>query len=213
MKVISTNIGKKRQIQRKGKLIETGIFKYPVDEALFLNTEDVDHDEVIDRRYHGGADKACYLYGANQYEYWQQLYPNLEMPWGLFGENLSIENLRESEVTIGSIYRLGEAEVQITQPRQPCFKLEFRIPDPQIIQKFVLSGFSGVYVRVLKPGYVQTGDRMEPLEITSALSVQRVFELLYANEFHPDVLRAINDPHLAESCRRDLNKRWNKHLP
>lgn len=212
MKIISTNIGEIKTIQWNEKNISTGIFKYSVNEPIFLGIEDVAKDNVVDRKYHGGVDKACYLYSADHYKYWQNLYPEIEMPWGMFGENLTVESLHETEVNIGNIYKIGETVVQATQPRQPCFKLEFRFHDKKIIRKFVDSGFSGVYVRVLEKGKIYTGDKMVLLEKKDSLSVQKVFELLYAREFNPAVKIAVNDPFIAASCKRDLLKRWGDNL-
>lgn len=212
MKIISTNIGKTKTIQWNGKEVSTGIFKYAVDQPIVLGVEDVVNDNVIDRKYHGGVDKACYLYSADHYQYWQKLYPQIEMPWGMFGENLTVEGLNEAEVCIGDIYKIGETVVQATQPRQPCFKLEFRIPDKQIVRKFVDSGFSGIYVRVLEKGKIKAGDKMELLEHKDELSIQQVFKLLYATEFDPIVAKAVNNPFIAESCKRDLLKRWGSKL-
>ena len=178
-----------------------------------MGTDDVENDHVIDRRYHGGKDKACYLYSANHYGYWQNLYPELEMPWGIFGENLTIEGLNEAQINIGDIFKIGEAVVQATQPRQPCFKLEFRFNNGEIVRQFVESGFSGVYVRVLEKGYVKTGDSMELIERKNALSIQKVYELIYTSEFQKEAVElAVNDPFIAESCRKDLLKRWGSEL-
>ena len=213
MKIISTNIGQPRVINWKGKEVKTGIFKYPVNQPVFLGTEDVDNDHVIDRRYHGGIDKACYLYSTDHYGYWQKLYPGLEMPWGIFGENLSVEGLHEAEINIGDILKIGEAVVQATQPRQPCFKLEFRFNDYRIVRQFIDSGFSGVYVRVLEKGNVNTGDTMQLIERKQSLSIQKVFELIYTEKFQKEaVLQAINDPFIAASCRKDLLKRWGEEI-
>ena len=212
MKVISTNIGETKTIQWDGKEVSTGIFKYAVNEPIFLGTEDVEKDKVIDRRYHGGVDKACYLYSANHYKYWQNIYPKIEMPYGMFGENLTIESLNEAEVNIGNIYKIGETVVQATQPRQPCFKLEFRFHDKEIIRKFVDSGFSGVYVRVLEKGKICAGDKMELIDKKDSPSIQKVFEILYATKFDEAVKRAVNDPFIAASCKRDLLKRWGDFL-
>uniref|UniRef100_UPI00321746B6 MOSC domain-containing protein n=1 Tax=uncultured Draconibacterium sp. TaxID=1573823 RepID=UPI00321746B6 len=212
MKVISTNIAESRSIKWRGEEVTTGIFKYAVKEGIFLGESDVNNDSVIDRRYHGGVDKACYLYSANHYNYWQNLYPDLEMPWGMFGENLTVEGLHEAEINIGNIYKIGEAVVQATQPRQPCFKLEFRIPDKEIVRKFVQSGYSGVYVRVLEKGQVKAGDTMKLIEQQDSLSIQKVYELLYTREFNPLVEKAVNAPFIAESCKRDLLKRWGEWL-
>lgn len=213
MKIISTNIGESRIISWNGKEVETGIFKFPVNEPIFLGTEDVDKDNVVDRRYHGGIDKACYLYSVDHYKYWQNLYPNLEMPFGIFGENLTVEGLHEAEVNIGDIYKIGDAVIQATQPRQPCFKLEFRFNDRNIVRQFIDSGFAGVYVRVIENGNVKTGDSMELLERKNSLSIQKVYELIYTDKFQKEaVLQAVKDPFIAASCRRDLIKRWGSEI-
>ncbi|WP_297089888.1 MOSC domain-containing protein [uncultured Draconibacterium sp.] len=208
MKIISTNIAEARTISWKGKEVPTGLYKFSVNSGIYLGTEDVVDDNVMDRKYHGGIDKACYLYSADHYNYWQQKYPDLEMPWGMFGENLTVEGLNEKETNIGDTYNIGEALIQVTQPRQPCFKLEFRIPDNQIVRKFVESGFSGIYVRVLRNGHVKPGDSMQLVERKTALSIFEVYSLLYAAEYNALVKTAVNDPFIAESCRHDLLKRW-----
>ena len=213
MRIISTNIGESRIIRWNGKDVQTGIFKFPVNEPIFLGNEDVEKDNVVDRRYHGGVDKACYLYSADHYKYWQNLYPNLEMPFGIFGENLTVEGLHEAEVNIGDIYKIGDAVVQATQPRQPCFKLEFRFNDRNIVRQFIDSGFAGVYVRVIENGNVKTGDSMELLERKNSLSIQKVYELIYTDKFQKEaVLQIVNDPFIAASCRRDLMKRWGSEI-
>lgn len=213
MKIISTNIGEPRTINWKGKEVTTGIFKYPVDHGIFLGSEDVENDHVIDRRYHGGIDKACYLYPADHYKYWQNRYPDLELPWGIFGENLTVEGLHEAEVNVGDVFKIGEAVVQATQPRQPCFKLEFRFNDNRIVKQFIDSGYSGVYVRVIEKGHVKTGDSMQLIERKQSLTIHKVYELLYTDKVQKAaVMQAVNDPFIAASCRRDLLKRWESEI-
>jgi MOSC domain-containing protein YiiM len=213
MIVISTNIGEPKTIVWHGKKEQTGIYKYPVEHPIFLGTEDVENDHVMDRKYHGGVDKACYLYSADNYNFWKKFYPELEMPWGMFGENLTVEGLHENEITVGDIFEIGEAVVQATQPRQPCYKLGIRFQNPKVVKQFVESGFPGVYVRVLKNGMVRTGEKMILKEKSNSISIQKVFELLYTENFQEELLKqALNNPFLAESCRRDLLKRWKDHL-
>lgn len=213
MRIISTNIGEARTISWKGKEVKTGIFKFPVDGAIFLRKEDVARDKVIDRRYHGGIDKACYLYSADHYKYWQELYPDLKMGFGMFGENLTVVGLQEAKVNVGDIFKIGTATVQATQPRQPCFKLEFRFPNPLIVKQFIDSGFAGVYVRVLEIGEVKTGDNMERIERINSISIQKVYELIYTDTFQKEAVEtAVNDPFIAASCRKDLLKRWGDKL-
>ncbi|HCE57013.1 MAG TPA: MOSC domain-containing protein [Prolixibacteraceae bacterium] len=213
MKVISTNTGKARDIEWNGRIVKTGIFKFPAEAPIFLGNEDVENDDVIDRRYHGGVDKACYLYSADHYAYWRNLYPALEMPWGMFGENLTVEGLDEAEVNIGDIFEVGETIVQATQPRQPCFKLGFRFHNNEIVRQFVDSGFAGVYVRVLQKGRVKTGDEFKLIEKKQTISIRRVYELIYTDVFNKRAVEiAINDPFIAQSCRKDLIKRWGQLL-
>jgi MOSC domain-containing protein YiiM len=213
MIVISTNIGEPKTIVWHGKKVQTGIYKFPVDHPIFLGTEDVENDHVMDRKYHGGVDKACYLYSADHYTWWKEFYPELEMPWGMFGENLTVEGLHENEINVGDIFEIGEAVVQTTQPRQPCYKLGIRFQNPKVVKQFVESGFPGVYVRVLKNGMVKTGEKMILKEKSNSISIQKVFELLYTDNFQEELLKqALNNPFLAESCRRDLLKRWSTDL-
>lgn len=213
MKVVSVNTGEARTISWRDKEVTTGIFKFPVNNPIYLGSEDVANDNVIDRRYHGGVDKACYLYSADHYKYWKTLYPALEIPWGMFGENLTVEGLDEAEINIGDIYEVGETIVQATQPRQPCFKLEFRFHNNEIVRQFVDSGFAGVYVRVLQKGHVKTGDEFKLIDKKQTLSIRRVYELIYTDVFDKRAVEtAINDPFIAQSCRKDLLKRWGQML-
>lgn len=209
MKILSTNIAQARTVLWNGNPIQTGIFKYPVTPPIRLGREDVERDKVIDRRYHGGIDKACYLYSADHYGFWREKYPNLEWDYGMFGENLTVQGLDEDEMRIGDIYKLGEALVQVSQPRQPCFKLGIRFGDQDILKEFIQSGFSGSYLRVLEEGDVDEGQEMILEERNeSAMTVRKIFTLLY--DKHADqsqLAEAIATPHLAESAQNGLRKR------
>jgi len=158
MIVKSVNLGEKKTINYKGKVVETGIFKYPVEEPIFLGEEDVENDAVIDRRYHGGIDKAVYGYSENHYEYWKQLYPYLDWKYGMFGENLTISNLEETTIKVGNTYQLGEVILEVTKPREPCFKLGLVFGTQAILKQFWNSTKSGIYFKVLKTGNVAIGD-------------------------------------------------------
>lgn len=213
MKVVSVNIGGPKTIQWRGKPVQTGIYKFPVETPIHLEKEDVKNDHVIDRKHHGGADKACYAYSLNHFNYWKKFYPKIDFHYGIFGENLTVKGLNEAEISIGNSYKIGEAEIQVTQPRQPCFKLGVRFGTQKMIRQFVDSGFPGVYFRVLKPGKVATGDEFILIEKKNSISIQKVFELLYTEIFQKEeVEKAIHDPFIAESCRKDLLKRWEKQL-
>ena len=160
MKIVSLNIGEKKTVIWRGKMVETGIFKSAVKGPIYLGKEDVDQDNVVDRRVHGGIDKSVYGFSLEHYEYFKNLHPKLEWQLGMFGENLTFSKLNEDEINVGDIYQLGETTLQASKPRQPCFKLGIRFEDPIIIKQFWNTTKSGVYFKVLKTGYVNKDDEL-----------------------------------------------------
>lgn len=209
MKIISTNLGNPTKIVWNGKETTTGIYKFPVDQPILLESTDVKGDSVIDRKHHGGIYKAAYLFSADHYAYWKEKYPDLEWNWGMFGENLTIQGLNESQIRIGSIYRLGTALVQITQPREPCYKLGIRFKDQNMIKQFIDHGFPGTYVRVLESGTVKTGDSMELSKASETpLTVQEFYKLLYAKTKDSHVLRLALQNEAIPKSKREKLKKW-----
>lgn len=212
MKVISTNIAKQRTIDWKGKEVKTGIFKEPVPDGIILGLHDVVGDSVVDRRFHGGLNKACYLYSADHYPFWETKYGHLDWKYGMFGENITIEGLDERKIFIGDIFRLGSAKVQITQPRQPCAKLGLKFNDPGIIRAFISVPFSGVYVKVLEEGKVTTGDLLVEEQVNrSDISIADIYHVLYQpQENEQKINKALENPFLPESTKTDILR---KHRP
>jgi MOSC domain-containing protein YiiM len=192
MQIISTNIAQPTTFTWKGKDVKTGIYKKPTDVPIYLGKEDVRGDEVSDRKVHGGEFKACYLFSADQYPYWRELYPNLEWTYGMLGENLTVKGLDEKELYIGAIYKLGKALVQITQPREPCFKFAHKFGTETVLQQFITNGYPGTYVRILEEGEVKTGDTFQLIENTkNSISIFHLFQLLYAEVKNKDHIQAI----------------------
>ncbi len=208
MIVTSVNIGQAKEVNWNGKIVTTGIYKSPV-ESIELDMTDVKNDQVIDRRYHGGIDKACYLYSEDHYDYWQNLYPNLDFNFGMFGENITIKGLNASKIMIGDIYRIGGATVQVTQPRQPCFKLGIVFNTQKILKEFINSNYSGIYLKVLEGNTVSHGDSMDLIERQhNSMSVNQVYKLLYDKEPNQDDLHyALSINTLANDCKTSLRKR------
>lgn len=208
MKVISTNLGHSTEIMWNNEKTTTGIFKYPVTGPIYLDTESVRNDTIANRKVHGGEFKACYLFSSDHYPYWQQKYPELQWDWGMFGENLTVEGLDESQLKIGNIYKLGSALVQISQPREPCFKLGIRFGNQNILKEFIDHGFPGTYVRVLEKGEVNVGDHLELVkESSNPLTIQQFYRLLFNREKDQEVLQwAINNDALPPSKRESLKK-------
>ncbi len=211
MKIISTNIADPQIIEWRWQQVKTGIYKHAVDSPILLGREDVENDHVLDRRYHGGADKACYLYSSDHYIFWKSKFANLNWEWGMFGENLTVSGLDEAEIRIGDQYLIGETVIQVTQPRQPCFKLGVRFADQSVVDQFWMLPYPGVYVRVLTSGKVQSGDKLILIESNpESLTVAQVFSLFQADRTNFELIRkAIDEPFLAESCRKDLHKLLN----
>ncbi|MGB0525635.1 MAG: MOSC domain-containing protein, partial [Flammeovirgaceae bacterium] len=194
--------------------IETGIYKYPTTEALVLGREDVEGDQVVDRRYHGGIDQACYCYAADHYAVWKAKYPNLSWNWGMFGENLTVEGMDEASVFVGDVYQLGSAQVQVTKPRQPCFKLGIRFGTQQIVKDFVEAPYPGVYLKVLEVGKVSVGDEFQLLSrIENSVSILEVYELLFRKEADAEVVeRALNSTLISGSSRATIQRKWGNLL-
>lgn len=208
MKIISTNIGKATTFLWNGREEQTGIFKYPTDEPLFLSKMDVLKDTVIDREHHAGINKACYLFPSDRYPYWKGMYPELNWDWGMFGENLTIKGLDESIMRIGDIYKIGNAVVQVSQPREPCYKLGVRFGNAKILKEFIDYGYSGTYVRILKEGEVKNGDELIlQKKSENTLTVKECFQIILAKQKDPVLLqKAINNPSLPEYKRDRLKK-------
>jgi len=170
--IVSLNIGQPKPATFNGKEVSTGIFKKPSGEPLFLSRVNFEGDGQGDLVHHGGPDKAVCVYPHEHYPYWErELQRSLE--YGAFGENLTIRGLSETDVCIGDIYRLGEASVQISQPRQPCFKLSMRYGKPEMPLLVQETGFTGFYFRVLEEGLVSPADGLtrtwrHPLGVTVA---------------------------------------------
>lgn len=208
MKVVSTNIGEKKTVVWKGKTYTTGIFKYPVDHELWLGSTDVKGDQVIDRKYHGGVDKACYAFSADDYSFWEDMYPEVEFIHGMFGENLTVEGMDEAEIFIGDHYALGEALLEVSEPRQPCVKFNLRMDRSNASKIFVKHERSGVYFRVLKEGAVSAGDEFKLIKRDPhSLSVKRIFQLLFNPSERKELEYAISLEALAESTRDDLKEK------
>jgi MOSC domain-containing protein YiiM len=158
MKIVATNLGDRKEVNWKGKPMTTGIFKYAVEKPIFLDVEDVKGDAVCDRKHHGGIDQAVYGYSLKHYDYFKKLYPDLDWQLGMFGENLTIDDLDETKIHVGDIFNVGEAILEVTKPRQPCRTLGVRFNDMKIVKQFWNTSFSGVYFKVLQTGFVKADD-------------------------------------------------------
>jgi MOSC domain-containing protein YiiM len=161
LRVISVNVGLPRPVRWRGKTVSTGIWKAPVEGRVRVGTLNLEGDGQADLSAHGGAQKAVYAYPAEHYDFWRGELPGMALPWGIFGENLTIEGLLDPEVQIGDRFRVGSAILVVTQPRIPCFRLGIRFGRPALVKRFLHSGRSGFYLAVEAEGEVGAGDAFE----------------------------------------------------
>ena len=140
--------------------MRTSIFKEPVAGSVRARTLNLDGDEQSDLSVHGGPDKAVYLYPSEHYAYWRAQLPDMDFPFGAFGENLTSEGLSETAVHIGDLVSIGTAEFVVTQPRLPCFKLGVRFGRLDMVRRFQQTGRSGFYLSVRREGVIAAGDEV-----------------------------------------------------
>jgi MOSC domain-containing protein YiiM len=209
MRVLSVNVGLPREVLWRGRPVTTGIFKEPVAGRVPVRALNLDGDGQADLRVHGGSDKAVYAYPSEFYELWRRERPELEFPWGQFGENLTTQGLRDSEVSVGDRFRVGTAELVVTQPRLPCFKLGIRMGRDRFVTEFLERGLLGFYLSVAREGEVEAGDPIVELaRDPRAFRVTEVARLFSLDRDDVDGLRRAADLDvLPESWREYFRRR------
>jgi MOSC domain-containing protein YiiM len=163
MRVLSLNVGLPREVAWHGRAASTGIFKQQVSGRITLRTLNLDGDRQADLTVHGGTHKAVYCYPSEHYDYWKRELPGDNLPSGAFGENFTTLGLLEDSTFLGDRFSIGTAEVIVTQPRLPCFKLGIRFGNDHMVKRFLASGRSGFYLGVTREGEVGPGDEIEPI--------------------------------------------------
>ena len=186
MKLISVNVSRPQTVTHLGKPLTTGIFNKQVRDRVLLKQLNLDGDAQADLSVHGGPDQAVYVYPIEHYEHWQRTLERSEFPFGQFGENFTVQGMTEEQVHIGDVFRVGDAMVEVTQPRVPCFKLAMKMGLPEFPKQFLASGRSGYYLRVLQEGEVGAGDAFDRVKVDNALI--SVHDTLRARFFEPDNL-------------------------
>lgn len=164
MKILSVNVSLPRQIVSDGKTVTTGIFKIPVHRRVKVGKLNLEGDGQADLSVHGGINKAVYCYPAEHYARWRSELPGVDLPCGMFGENLTLEGLLEDGAHIGDRFRMGTAVLMVTQPRLPCYKLGIKFGRDNMPERFLASGRTGFYLSVVEEGELGAGDIIEPVE-------------------------------------------------
>lgn len=209
MRVVSVNAGLPRAVVFRGETVETSIFKDPVEGRVRVRPLNLDGDQQSDLTVHGGAEKAVYVYPCEHYAFWREELPGVELPWGSFGENLTVEGLSEDRVQIGDVLETGSASFVVTQPRVPCFKLGIRFGRMDMVKRFLKSGRSGFYLLVSQEGDVGAGDEISLTPSRDPAITVAEFVTLYASkDGNNDLLRrAVLVPAMPEGWRDYLHKR------
>jgi MOSC domain-containing protein YiiM len=210
MRIISVNVGRPRLVVWQGQPVSTGIYKTPVEGPVWLRTLNLDGDRQADLTVHGGPTKAAYAYPSEHYTYWRHELPGMELPWGMFGENFSIEGLDESAVSIGDRFRFGSAEVRVTEPRMPCYKLGIKFGRADILRRFLASGKTGFYLSVLRESEVQAGDEIELIERDENNITVADITRLYAGDRDVELLKRAS---ALEALPLSWRERFRKQLP
>ena len=184
----------------------TGFYKQPVDGPVRLTRLGIKGDRVADTRHHGGPDKAILCYAASHYERWREDLPDLEMTAGALGENLTVQGADESSVCIGDSYELGQCVVQVSQPRQPCWKIARRWGIKTLTKTVAQTGRTGWYVRVLQEGSLSPGQLAQLIERPHPdWTVARANDILFGREVdRMSVMELMQIEELADAWKSDL---------
>jgi MOSC domain-containing protein YiiM len=224
MKLVSVNAGLPREVSWHGRMVTTAIFKEPAGGRVALLKLNLDGDRQADLTVHGGEHKAVYCHSLAHYGYWKRELPGRELPIGMFGENFTIEGsaegsadagkdgLLEDSVHLGDRFSIGTAEVVVTQPRLPCYKLGVRFGSDDMVKRFLASGRTGFYAAVAREGEVGAGDEIKVIaREPNAVPVSEITRLYVVKRYGEAeisaVRRALGVEELPESWKEYFRER------
>lgn len=184
----------------------TGFYKEPVETEVRLTRLGIEGDAVADTRNHGGPDKAVLCYADSHYRLWAAEYPDLSMSGGALGENLTLTGIDESGVCIGDRFRIDSCEVEVSQPRQPCWKIARRWGVKTMTKRVTQTGRTGWYVRVLAEGPLRQGLPCELIDRPNPdWTVARANDLMFGRiSDRLATIQLMNLPQLADAWKKDI---------
>ncbi len=212
-KLISIQVAIPRTVQYAGEEITTSIFKTPVKKRIPLHSLNLEGDQQADLSVHGGRDKTVYAYPSEHYSYWKKELPGVDLPWGALGENFTTAGFLEDTVCLGDRFTIGTAEVVVTQPRIPCFKLNLKFGRDDMAKRFLASRRSGFYLRVLREGEVGPGDKIVRIhQDENKVSISDAMRV-YLHEPNSNELarRALQVEYLSATWRERFSQIVNPH--
>ena len=204
--IVSVNVGLPQDVAWQGRTVRTGVWKTPVTGRIFARRLNLDGDGQGDLRGHGGEQRAIMVYQLDSYRHWAKYLGRSDLVAGNFGENLTVEGLADNEVCIGDRFRIGGAVVEVSQPRDTCYRVGIRLNRPDIAALLVAHHRPGFYFRVIQEGDIGAGDRIEKLsDGPERMTVAEIDALLYSAE-HPikDLRRAIQIPALSKDWQGSM---------
>lgn len=209
--LVSLNVALPTEVMYQQKSVQTGIFKQPVEGVRFLRKVQLEGDGQGDLKNHGGPDKALCAYAQDHFPYWERTL-GIEIKAGAFGENVTLVGMTEQEVCIGDRYKLGGAVVEVSQPRQPCFKLAMKHGVSDLVAQVQRTGYTGYYFRVIEEGPIEEGSPILLLHRgKEGRTISWANEIMYSKDTGPEQVAKVRDllavEALAESWRRMLTKR------
>jgi len=215
MKLVSVNTGLPREVNWHGRIVTTGIFKQPIENHVAVRNLNLDGDRQADLTVHGGEYKAVYCYPVAHYDYWTRELPGQQLPMGMFGENFTTDGLLEDSVYIGDQFSVGSAEVIVTQPRLPCYKLGVRFQSDDMVKRFLASGRTGFYLAVTHEGEVGASDEIKVIDQDpNRVPVSEITRLYITKRYGDDevssVRRAMRVAALPESWKEYFRERLQK---
>lgn len=204
MKLLSLNVGQPQEREWNGKKMSTSIFKSAVKGKCKVSFLNIEGDAQADLRVHGGVNKAVYAYDVLHYEHWKKILQRSSWEYGLFGENLTTQDLPDHKARIGDVYQIGSAKLQVVQPRFPCTKLNVRFGLADMMERFMMERRHGIYFSVIEEGFIESGDEISLVEQSPYdVSIQAYVDCYYSKGADKAIVKTIlSIPFLPEGQRR-----------
>ncbi|MEJ2342459.1 MAG: MOSC domain-containing protein [Gemmatimonadales bacterium] len=196
-RLLSVNVGRRRQFEYKGRPAESAIWKLPIEGRVLACGVNLQGDEQADRSVHGGHDKAVYAYASEDYDWWSEELGR-ELEYGEFGENLTTAGLDLTNALVGERWEVGSTVLEVSEARMPCWKLGVRVNDKHFPQHFLAAGRPGAYLRILQEGDIGSGDEIRVVHRPPHDLTVGDLSRIYAGDRH-DVGRMLGVPQLSAS--------------
>ena len=210
MKILSINISLPKKITFNKKILNTSIFKKPVNEKVNIKKAGIEGDKQADLKSHGGVNKAVYAYSYKHYKYWGELLKkDFSNDYGLIGENLTIDDFDEKEFFIGDELQISDVILKITQPRIPCYKLGIKMNEKDFVNFFINYGHLGMYMKVIKSGFIEKGDNIKLIRRNKdTMTIYEISKLIFdKNDNVEKMKKALQIDCLSEEIKTRFNTR------